>query len=127
MVAIRLIVVALVAGFMGLGGVRAEEKKADNAKLLVGKWEVSKADEGTVPPGTLIEFTKDGKMKLSAKKGTESFDLEGTYKVEKDTFTFALKLGEESKEQTITITKINDTELHTKNKDGKVVEFKKTK
>ena len=47
-------------------GVRADEK--DYPKLIVGSWMVSKADEGTVPQGTVIEFTKDGKVKAVVKK-----------------------------------------------------------
>ncbi len=37
---------------------------ADDAKkLLVGKWEVVKADEGTVPAGAFVQFSADGKLK----------------------------------------------------------------
>jgi uncharacterized protein (TIGR03066 family) len=106
-------------------GARAEDEKVDYAKLIVGKWEVSKADEGTVPPGAVIEFTKDGKMKASLKKGGEDVTLEGTYKVVKDTFEMTMKMGDDERKQTITITKISAKEMSTKNKDGKVVELKK--
>jgi uncharacterized protein (TIGR03066 family) len=51
--------------------------------------------------------------------------FEGTYKVEKDTFTFIMKMGEEEHKETITITKMSEKEMSTKNKDGKVVECKK--
>ena len=102
-----------------------DKDKTDYAKLIVGKWEVSKADEGTVPVGTNIEFTKDGKMKIAGKKGDEELSLEGTYKVEKNTFKFTLKLGDAETSQTITITKISDKEMSTKSEDNKVVEFKK--
>jgi uncharacterized protein (TIGR03066 family) len=102
---------------------RADEK--DYPKLIVGMWEVTKAAEGTVPEGTLIEFSKDGKMKVSAKKGDDDFKLEGTYKVVKSTFEFTLKLGDMEKSQTITITKLTAKEMATKNEEGKVVELKK--
>jgi uncharacterized protein (TIGR03066 family) len=103
---------------------RAQDK-VDYEKLLVGKWEVTKADEGTVPPGALIEFTKDGKIKASFKKGEEDVTVEGTYKVEKNTFILTMKMGDEEKKQTITIIKISEKEMTTKNEDGKVVELKK--
>jgi len=103
------------------------EEKPDYAKLIVGKWEVTKADPGTVPAGTLVEFTKDGKMKVTAKKGDAEMTIEGTYKLEKDTFTMTLKVGDEERSQTITVTKISDKEMSTKDKDGKVVELKKSK
>jgi uncharacterized protein (TIGR03066 family) len=102
---------------------RADEK--DYPKLIVGMWEVTKADEGTVPEGTQVEFTKDGKLKISAKKGEDDFKIEGTYKVVKSTFEYTLKLGDAEKSQTITITKLTEKELATKNEEGKVVEFKK--
>jgi uncharacterized protein (TIGR03066 family) len=104
---------------------RSEDDKTDYKKLIVGKWEVSKADEGTVPEGTQVEFTKDGKLKIAAKMGDEDFKLEGTYKIVKNAFEYTLKLGDMEKSQTITITKITEKEMATKNEDGKVVEFKR--
>ena len=121
--ALKLLAVGVIVCLMS-SGARAEEK-IDYAKMLVGKWEVTKADEGTVPAGTIVEFTKDGKFKVGGKKGDDEINLEGTYKVEKDTFTFTVKMGDDETTQTITITKITDKELHTKNKDDKVVELKK--
>ena len=108
-----------------LGGMSRGEDKVDYAKMLVGKWEVSKADPGTVPEGTLIEFTKDGKMKITAKKDDKEMAIEGTYKVDGNKFSFTLKIGEMEHKETITITKISDKEMSTKDKDDKVVELKK--
>src|SRR5262249_22218394 len=101
------------------------EDKPDYAKLLVGKWEVTKADEGTVPAGTIVEFTKDNKFKVSGKKDDADMSFDGSYTVKDDTFTFTLKIGDNESTQTITITKISATEMATKNKEGKVVELKK--
>ena len=98
--------------------------KVDYAKLIVGKWEVTKSDEASVPIGTLIEFTKDGKLKATIKKDGEEENVEGTYKVVKNTFEVTLG-GDGGKMQTITITKINDKEMVIKDKDDKVVELKK--
>jgi len=116
--------IAAVAVIVLNSGVRAEDK-VDYKKLIVGKWEVSKADDGTVPVGTAIEFTKDGKMMVAGKKGDSDLKLEGTYKVVKNTFEMTLKLGDMEKSQTITITKIDEKEMHTKSEEGKVVELKK--
>ena len=104
-------------------GARAEEK-ADNAKLIVGKWEVAKAEEGTLPNGTIVEFSKDGKLKLS---GSDEFKIDGTYKVDGDKFTITMKIGDQEQSHTITIKKLTKTELHTTDKDGKVVELKRKK
>ena len=105
-------------------GVRAE-KKADNAALIVGTWEVSKADKGTVAVGSVVEFTKDGKMKIDDKEKDRK--LEGTYKVDGDKFTFTVKVEGEERKKTITIKKISDKELSTADELGKNVEFTRKK
>ena len=125
MSALRLLAVGCVVGLAGAGA-RAEDKP-DYAKLIVGKWEISKADEGTVPLGAVIEFTKDGKVKLTGKKGDTEMAFEGTYTVEGNKFTIAMKVGDQEHKQTITITKMSDTEMATKNDEGKVVELKRKK
>lgn len=104
--------------------VRAEEK-IDYAKMLVGKWEVTKTHDGGPPAGTIVEFTKDGKFKVSGKKDDMNVEFDGTYKVEKNTFTFVMKAGDMEIKKTITITKITDKEMSSKDEDGKEVECKK--
>ena len=126
MSALRLVAVLAVVGLVG-AGLSADDKKPDYAKQIVGKWEVTKADEGTLPTGSIVEFTKDGKFKAVEKDGDKEVVFEGTYKVTGDKFDITIKVGEESHSNTITITKLTDDELHTKDKDGKVVEVKKKK
>jgi uncharacterized protein (TIGR03066 family) len=123
--ALKMLAVGAIACLLSTGA--GAEEKIDYAKMIVGKWEVTKADEGTVPAGTIVEFTKDGKFKVGGKKDDVDMSFEGSYKVEKDTFTFTLKIGDEEQKQTITITKMTDTEMHTKNKEDKKVELTKKK
>jgi uncharacterized protein (TIGR03066 family) len=125
MSALRLVAVLAVVGLVAAGA-RAEDKP-DYAKQIVGKWEVTKADDGTLPKGAIVEFTRDGKFKALAKDGDKDVTFEGTYKVTGDKFEVTIKIGEESHSNTITITKLTDDEMHTKDKDGKVVEVKKKK
>ena len=103
---------------------RAEDEP-DYAKLLIGKWEVTKADEGTAPVGTVIEFTKDAKVKVTIKKGEDLEMQEGAYKVEKDTVTVTMKKDGEEQSKKVTISKISEKEMTCKHDDGKVVELKK--
>jgi uncharacterized protein (TIGR03066 family) len=105
------------------GGARA----ADNEKMIVGKWELTKVDEGGLPKGTVIEFTKDGKVKLVMKKDDKDATMEGTYKVDGDKFDVTMKVGDDEHKQTITILKLTDTELHVKNEQGKMSELTKKK
>jgi uncharacterized protein (TIGR03066 family) len=108
-----------------LGGSARAEDKPDYAKLIVGKWEVTKADEGTVAVGTVIEFTRDGKLKGTVKKGDEEANIEGKYKVEGDAFMLTMNQGGEERTRKITITKLSDKEMATKNEEGKTVELKR--
>ncbi len=103
---------------------RAEDKP-DYAKMVVGKWTVTKADEGTVGAGATVEFTSDGKVKAVHKKADEDVTVEGTYKLDGDKLLMTLKIGDMERKMEITITKISKTEMHTKNEEGKVVELTK--
>ena len=121
--ALKLLAVTAVVCLLG-AAVRAEDK-ADNAKLIVGKWTVTKADEGTVEKGAIVEFTADGKCKATHKKGDEDVTAEGTYKVDGDKLTMNMKIGDMERKIDITILKLTKTELHTKNEEGKMVELTK--
>ena len=96
----------------------------DNAKKIVGKWEITKSGSD-LPVGSTVEFTKDGK--LSAVIKGDDTKLEGTYKVEKEKLTVKLKVGDQSVEETVTITKLTEDALELKDKDTKVDVFKKLK
>jgi uncharacterized protein (TIGR03066 family) len=123
--AVRVLAVSAIVCLIG-AGVRAEDK-ADNAKLMIGKWEVSKADDGTIPMGSTVEFTKDGKIKFAFKMGDMDVAFEGTYTVEKDAFTMVMKMGDMEHKQTVTIKKISDKTMSTVDKDGKAVELTRKK
>ena len=123
--ALRLLTVGAVVCLLSAGA-RAEDKP-DTAKLMVGKWECTKSDPGTLPVGSIVEFTKDGKMKVTMKMGDMEVKIEGTYTVEKNAFTMVMKMGDDEHKQTITIKKISDKEMSTADKDGKAVELTRKK
>ncbi len=105
------------------GAAPAPVRAQDEAKNIVGTWEVSKSDE--LPPGSTIAFAKDGKVAVLVKEKGEPLKLEGTYAVEKTKLQVKLKLGDQTIEETVTIKKLTATELHLEDKDKKVDEFKK--
>jgi uncharacterized protein (TIGR03066 family) len=107
-------------------GVTAEEKKADNAKLLMGSWEAIKADPGTLPVGAVVTF-KEGKMTVTEKKDGKDETHEATYKVEGDKLMITMKMGDNTATFTITLKKLSATEMVGANDEGKVVEFKRKK
>ena len=111
-----------------LGNVGAEEKKADtNKEKIVGTWEATKADEGALPVGTVIEYGKDGKMKITAKRGDKESTTEGTYTVDGDKLHVALKAGDKDYKLVITIKKMTATEYVSENEKGKTAEWKRKK
>jgi len=114
----------MILGIAGFASAADKDDKNDNAKKIVGKWEITKSGS-ELPTGSTVEFTKDGKL-TAVIKGDDN-KLEGTYKVEKDKLTVKLKAGDQTVEETVTITKLSDTELVLKDKDNKVDEFKKAK
>ena len=74
-------------------------------------------DFADVPVNTLIEA-----IKVDAEVA-----YDGTYTVEKNTFTFTVKIGDQEQSQTITVLKLTDKEMQTKNKNDKVVNLTKKK
>jgi uncharacterized protein (TIGR03066 family) len=123
--AMRLAAVGVAVCLLTIGA-RAEDK-ADYAKLIVGKWEATKTDEGTLPKGAIVEFTKDGKIKITVKEGDKEMTLEGTYKLSGNKFDLVLKMGDMEHTETITIKKITETEANTVDKDGKTVDLTRKK
>ncbi len=106
--------------------VSAEDKKDDNAKLVVGKWTVSKTHENGPPEGGLVEFTKDGKISVFRTADAKKADIEGTYKVDGKKLMVTFKMGDAEGKFEMTIDKLDDTTFACSNKEGKV-ELKKKK
>ena len=102
-----------------LTGFAAADDKDDNAKKIIGKWEVTKSGSD-IPNGSTIEFTKDLKLNVVVKEKDMEVKFDGTYKVEKDVLTVKLKAGDQTIDESVTILKLNDKDLELKDKDGKV-------
>jgi uncharacterized protein (TIGR03066 family) len=123
-----LLTAGLVLGLAAAG--RAEEKKDDKANKdkIVGTWVLEKPEKPKgLPVGSTIEFTKDGKMKVSAKVEGKDINIEGTYSVDGDKLKTTGQ-GPDGKEQTDTdtITKLTDKELVIKDsKSDELLTFKK--
>src|SRR5262249_36183377 len=97
----------------------------DPSQLLIGVWEVTKA-QGP-PPGATVEFTKDGKLKLCAKVGDNTLDIDGTYKLHDKTITVTLSFGGKTRTESAKINKLTDQELIVEDKKGMVEEYKRVK
>jgi len=119
----------IAAGFLMIGivaGVRAE--KADtNKDKVVGTWEVVKSEEPPPPVGAVVEFGKDGKMKVTRKQDDKDVTINGTYTVKGDTINVVLKIEDKEVKHTITIKKIEGDVISVENEKGKAIEFKRKK
>ena len=115
---------ALVLGVLVLAG--SATAQDDNAKKIVGKWEITKAGGGA-PVGTIIEFTKDNKVAATIKNEGMEIKLDGTYKIDKDKIELKLKAGDMNIDETLTIKKLTEDVLELEDKDKKIDELKKVK
>jgi uncharacterized protein (TIGR03066 family) len=127
---------SLIAAAVAAAGIAAPPQKADEKKsnkdLIVGTWELVKTSQGDLGGQVLhLEFTKDGKMKMSAVQGKEkTLVYEAKYKVEGDKED---KLPYESitegidKKETLKIKKMTEDEMVFEDDDGIVEEFKRVK
>jgi uncharacterized protein (TIGR03066 family) len=97
----------------------------DNAKKLVGLWEVTKSD--SAPPGATVEFTGGGKMQLRAKLGDKELKIDGTYELKGDDIISTLTFAGQTKTETNKIKKLTDKQLVVEDEKGKVEEYKRVK
>ena len=88
----------------------AADEKID-AKKLLGKWEHKEKK-------FFIEFLKDGKVTASGDKAGKEFTSEGTYKLDGNKLMLSMKIGDDEKKMTRTISKLTDTELVSKDDEG---------
>ncbi len=86
----------------------------DKAKL-VGTWEFVKSSEKKSPlSGSMVEFTKDGKLKMSIQSGNQAITIEGTYSLDGDTLRIVTEGPDrEDATHTMKIIRLTDRELVT--------------
>src|SRR5947209_6073584 len=110
---IRLLAVGMLACVWPVSALAKDKNdQPDNVKLLVGKWEVTKTSEDLPPVGAVYAFSKDGKLKITAKvDGTEQ-NINGIYKVDGKKLQVTLKDGtKEEKLEPLNIKKVSAGEL----------------
>lgn len=99
----------------------AMQEKVDG-KLLLGKWEPE-----TKPPGAklVIEFASEGKLKVDAEFNGQKVNMDGTYKLDGNQLSITMK--QQGKEETtkMTVTKLNDKEMVTKDDKDKTETLKR--
>ena len=117
----------------------ADDKTVDKDKI-VGTWKLTKSGGKAASEKVVIQFTKDGKLKIAetvtneivggknkGKKSTKEQTLEGTYKLAGNKLSMTMIIQGREEEQTITIKTLTDMKLVVINPAGKDDEFEKTK
>lgn len=106
-------------------GLSADDKSEKiDAKKLVGKWEPPDTPKGV---SLVLEFTKDGKLVVSADVGGKTEKMEANYKLAGNKLTINGKLPGGEKTETVTVLKLTDAELVTKDEKGKEETLKRIK
>jgi uncharacterized protein (TIGR03066 family) len=111
--------VAVLAGSLAHG-----DDKIDKTKL-VGVWKVTKGEDA--PPGATAEFTKDGKLIVMFEENGKKEKMEGTYSIDGDKLTVALKKADNEDKDIVTVKSLSADKLVIENKMGKTIEFEKMK
>jgi uncharacterized protein (TIGR03066 family) len=118
------------AGLLLFGLTLLATAGGDTAKNIIGKWEVVKTsdkDKGP-PPGTTVQFAKDGKLKLHIEFMGKEFDIGGTYKIDGKKLHIEFKGEKVPPPETVLIKTLTKDRLvleHTEEK--RTVEFKRVK
>lgn len=115
------IVSLVVIGFAGFAC--AADDKID-AKKLIGKWEPAKESKELK---MVLDIQEKGKLELTVTVGEKSDKVTGTYALEGNKMTVELSFNGKTKKDTMTITKLTDTEFVTKDEKGKEEAMKKVK
>ena len=114
----------LATGSLSGTSVAADKK---NSEMIVGKW----TPDGPKGKGVVLEFTKDGKMKISIGPEGMSFVISGTYKaLDDNTIEMSMEnpqKKEETKSQKLTIKAISADEATIVGPDGKEEKLKAVK
>jgi uncharacterized protein (TIGR03066 family) len=114
----------LVVSVLALGACAENEvAQPEFAQVLIGKWEVTKGDL-EVTEGTVMEFNKDGKMKITGTTNGQEQSVNAIYKVDGNKLRFTLKNGdEEEKKEPLTIKKLSQKFMVLKSKGENGFEF----
>lgn len=97
---------------MVVSAVYAEDKvEKIDAKKLAGKWQETGKDK------EVTEFTADGKIRISPAQKKEP--IEGTYTLDGNKIKVKIKFGKEEITETLTVTKLTDTDLTFTSEDNK--------
>jgi uncharacterized protein (TIGR03066 family) len=107
---------------LGVGVWAGFGSSAANKKKLVGTWTLIGGGYGS--GGWTLEFSADGKMKATARRGNKTVGYEGSYRVNGDKLEMTTQDDEEGgdsslRQRVVTITSLSDRELIVADENGR--------
>ena len=106
-------------------------KERPDAEKLVGTWKLVKSTNMPNGPAVdlTLELTKDGKMSVrQSRGGGAGTAYEGEYKLVKNEMSYTLRLGGGmTKQETLTIKKLTEGQLHVVDPDGIQEDFERVR
>lgn len=108
----------------GTAGFADDKKDEVDLKKLIGKWQPTEKKKDA---DLTLEFKKDGKLAITAAANGKDFTIDGTYKVTGNKIEVAINFGGQEQKETLTVIKLTDDELTTKDSKGKEETVKKYK
>jgi uncharacterized protein (TIGR03066 family) len=114
----------VLAGSAGAADEKEKDKEKVDLKKLVGKWEPAKAEKDVK---MVLEIAEKGKFTLHVTFNNKTEKVDGTYKLDGNKLEVEMKIGDDVMKETLTITKLTDTELVTKDSKGKEETMKRVK
>lgn len=109
---------------LGSAGNRAVAADVDKAKLI-GAWELILPEEAKgLDIKVVIEFTNDGKAKMSFEGGGKKDAKDGTWKLDGDKLTITPN-DDKEKAEAITVKSLTADKMTVSDKGGKDMSFKK--
>lgn len=111
-----------------VAGAMADDKKPDNAKLLIGKWELVKVKNEKLPTGfsATVDFDKNGKVKYAVSIDGKDTIKDAAYKVEQENIILSSD-KQDRKDGRLTIKKLTEKELIVEDEEKKTLEYQRKK
>ena len=89
---------------------------------LLGRWE---ATRGEIPPGSILELTRDGKLKMTIQVEGKAMSDESAYVVQGEAIKTTHKEGPKETTETLKIKTLTEQVLVTEDERGQTEEFKR--
>jgi len=122
----RVLALGLAACILLSPSINALEEKADNAKKIVGTWELTKTESPDLKDAKVtVVFAKDGKLRVTVEVKDMKVVMNGTYKVDGDKLKTTIKEGDKEQSETDTIKTLTEDKLVTVDKKKQTDEFKR--